>query len=253
MSRPVSLKTEYLTDWHCHLLPGIDDGPATMEESVEMASGLARAGFTTVHCTPHLIRGLYEDDNEMVRHGVVSLQRELCRNGIDIRLLAGREYYLDEFFADYLPDPLTLGESSYLLVEIPGHMLPEFIKDTMHQIIGSGFIPMIAHPERSSLFPLPESEPAGKGSFLSSLFSWTGSKSAPPQEEESLLDYLREIGCAFQGDLGSFAGLYGEKIRKNAEAMRRQNIYTHFGSDLHSPSSIDHIVARCEWLVEHSF
>ena len=222
MTAPFSLKTEYRTDWHCHILPGIDDGPATMDESVAMASGLARAGFTTVHCTPHLIKGLYEADNETVRNNVADLQREIGRHGIDIRLLAGREYYLDEFFADYLSDPLTLGESSYLLMEIPGHIFPEFIKDTIHQIICCGFIPMIAHPERSSLFPLPEGEPGGKGTFLSTLFSRSGSKSASPQREESLLDYLRGIGCAFQGDLGSFAGLYGEKIRSEERRVGKE-------------------------------
>jgi protein-tyrosine phosphatase len=53
-------------------------------------------------------------------------------------------------------------------------------------------------------------------------------------EEASLLAYLRDLGCKFQGNLGSFTGFYGERVRRQAEQLRAAGLYTHYGTDLHS-------------------
>ena len=86
-----------MIDWHCHILPGIDDGPATMDEAVEMANALRQAGYATVYCTPHLIKGSFEADNVTVRSTLAALQAELARQRIELLLLPGREYYLTSF------------------------------------------------------------------------------------------------------------------------------------------------------------
>ena len=106
-------------DFHSHLLPAIDDGAADTGDSLEMARALAWFGFGTVHCTPHLIKGGYENPPERVRRATVSLQRTLDDAGIALRLVCGTEHYLDEYLPEYLPGALTVNSSRYLLVEVP--------------------------------------------------------------------------------------------------------------------------------------
>ncbi len=225
-----------MIDWHCHILPGIDDGPATMDESVEMVRGLRRAGYTAIHCTPHLIRGYCQAANADVLRGVQRLQEQVDRDGGGIRLMPGREYCLDEFLLDYLKEPLPLGDTKYLLIEVPGHASPAHVKETCYRIRCSGYVPMIAHPERCSLFELSEHRVT-----LFSKFTVFKSKLKTKNSEleaNHLITYLQEIGCAFQGNLGSFAGRYGQRVRHAVVRLREAGVYTHFGSDAHSPEHI---------------
>jgi len=204
-----------------------------MDEAVEMATALSRAGFSTVYCTPHMVRGAFEVDNATVLATLASLRTELSRNGIDLTLLPGREYYLDEFYADHLKDPLLLGETRYFLVEISGSLQAAFIKDAFFRLRSAGYTPLIAHPERCRLLDLPAPPKKGLNALLNTVNSKLKTHNSEP-DKASLLTYLREIGCAFQGNLGSFSGYYGERVRRKAGKFRAAGLYTHYGSDLHS-------------------
>lgn len=238
-----------MIDWHCHILPGVDDGPATLDEAVEMAAALRKTGFTTVYCTPHLIRGCYEADSRAVMKSISELQGRLESSRIDLTLLPGREYYLDEFFLGYLGDPLPLGDTRCLLVEIPDGISHDLVTASFSQIIRAGFTPLVAHPERCRLLELPV-PPKGK---LRDWFDVQGSRSKVSnsrfkiQNSEiagaSLLGRLLDMGCKFQGNLGSFAGIYGERARKNAVWLKETGIYSHFGTDSHSLQGIAHLSA----------
>jgi protein-tyrosine phosphatase len=219
-------------DWHCHLLPALDDGPTTIEESLEMAAALRKAGINAVYCTPHLLKGAFEADNQAVRSSISILQTRLKAENIDLEIFPGREYYMDEFLLDYLKDPLPLGETHLIMIEIPNHADAEFVKDTCFRIKRSGYIPMIAHPERCSLFAMPEKQAERWFKFFYS------------ERTNALLSYLLEIGCAFQGNLGSLSSLYGETVRRNAEHFRTNRFYTHYGTDLHSPNHIEQFFNR---------
>jgi protein-tyrosine phosphatase len=226
-------------DWHCHLLPGLDDGPATVDESMEMAAALRKAGFASVYCTPHLIKGGFDADNGAVRETLTALQARLKDENIDLRLLPGREYYLDEFLFDYLKDPLPLGETKYIMLELPNPIPSEFVKEACFRIKRSGFIPMIAHPERCDLFGIPQKRETAWFRFSDSKFKGEGSK----PNESSLLDYLKDLGCAFEANLGSFAGWYGSQVQQVANHLKKTDIYTHFGTDAHSPQGIEDLSA----------
>jgi protein-tyrosine phosphatase len=219
-----------MIDWHCHLLPGLDDGPATMDKSVEMAAALRKAGFVSVYCTPHLIKGGFDADNGLVRATLAVLQATLKDENIDLRLFPGREHYLDEFLFGYLKDPLPLGETKYILLELPNHIESEFVREACFRIKCSGFIPMIAHPERSSLFATPEKKETAW--FMSALSKFKAEGSKP--NNQSLLDYLKDLGCAFQANLGSFIGWYGSDVKQTANSLKEKKVYTHFGTDAHS-------------------
>jgi protein-tyrosine phosphatase len=221
-----------MIDYHCHLLPGIDDGPATTDEAVEMAAALQRAGYSMVYCTPHLIKSVYEASNEDVKTTLVALQKRLNNENIGLQLLPGREHYLDEFLLDYLKDPLPLGNTKFIMLEIPRHIPQEFIKETFFRITCNGFIPMIAHPERGDFLNMLQKQANTRLPFF---------KAERKTENSELLNYLIDLGCAFQGNLGSFLGLYGPQAQKTANILKKMEVYTHFGTDLHSRSGIKYL------------
>jgi len=227
-----------MIDYHCHILPGIDDGPATMDEAVEMAAALKEAGFTSIYCTPHLIKGSFDVGNDAVRAVLAELQKKLHAENIKLRLIPGREYYLDEYLFDYLKKPMPLGETKYIMLEISKHITPKFVKEACFRIKRRGYIPMIAHPERCGLFSVSNGWEAALSQGINSLFKARGLK----QKEPQLLDYLKSIGCAFQANLGSFAGWYGARVEKKAHALKEKKIYTHFGTDFHSRARIKILV-----------
>ncbi|MFA5323832.1 MAG: CpsB/CapC family capsule biosynthesis tyrosine phosphatase, partial [Smithella sp.] len=201
-----------MIDFHSHILPGIDDGPETIEESVAMAAALRQAGFKTIYCTPHLMKGCFEADTQTVLSAVSTLQARLNKENIEVEILPGREYYLDEFMESYLQDPLPLGKTQYIMIEIPNNSTAEYVKETCFRIRRGGFIPMIAHPERCRLFVMPR-----KQTLSHFLFSGPEHKTENSKTEDSaLIDYLKEIGCAFQGNLGSFNEYYGPEVKHTA-------------------------------------
>ena len=136
------------TDYHCHLLPGLDDGSASVAESLEMARLLAEAGFAEVYCTPHCMKGVYDTTPQAVRAGVAELQRAVDLAGIALRLQPGMEYYLDEYFPAALEKPVPLGETGMLLVEAPSQAHPELVQENIFLAVRQGFTPLFAHPER---------------------------------------------------------------------------------------------------------
>lgn len=244
-----------MIDWHSHILPGVDDGPADIEQSVAIAEALAAGGFTEVYCTPHLMRGCFEAGNDEVRWGVARLQERLTESGIPITLRSGREYCLDEYLQDALEDPLPLGDSRLLLVEILPHSTADMVSRLLYDVVRAGFTPVIAHPERSPLFE-PPAHPNGNGGIRGVLGHLMGSghrngnghghaENARGDEAHMgnirrdqgnpLLSYLIELGCSFQGNLGSFSGFYGGLVRRTAESMRAAGIFDRYGSDLHTP------------------
>lgn len=229
-----------MIDWHCHILPGLDDGAADMQQALAMASALAAAGFRTVYCTPHRMPGCYEADNIQVRRGVTELQERLQERGIPLTLLSGCEYSLDEYLLASLVDPLPLGESRQILVEILPRLTAEMVRQVLYNVVRSGFTPVIAHPERCQLLEPVACRPEGN-KFVASLKSLVRVGRAASTEQDlatitgtPLLDYLRELGCSFQGNLGSFKGFYGRRVQSAANSLKSLGVYDRYGSDLHS-------------------
>ena len=228
---------ERVTDYHCHILPGIDDGPETREGSMMMAQIFADAGYREIYCTTHLIKGRYEATISEILNERSKLQAELDREGIGIKLLVGREHYLDEFLLDQLKQPLLLEGTNFLSVEIPSLISFELVKEILFQVTCRGYVPFIAHPERCDLLEL--SEPVENN--FHSWYSWF-TKEAPLAKEISLLEYLRNLGCQFQANVGSFNGLYGKFVQKKAERFEKAGLYTHLGTDAHNPEHLKTIL-----------
>jgi len=230
-----------MIDWHTHILPGIDDGAAGMEQSMAMAAALSAAGYSEVYCTPHLIRGCYEATNDQVRQGVGQLQDFLAGAANHLKLHIGREYYLDEYLLGYLEEPLTIGDNSSVLIEIPPQTDAEMVRQVLYKVVRTGLKPIIAHPERCQLLELAPRRANGRGLFSAVKSFFNGGDRSAPEDDFSgatgnpLLDYLRDLGCSFQGNLGSFKGFYGSNVKRTAYAFGRFQLYDRYGSDLHSP------------------
>jgi tyrosine-protein phosphatase YwqE len=141
-----------MIDWHCHLLPNLDDGAVTLDESIEMARSLADFGYTTVCCTPHCIKGYYDHSAQQIREATLKLQAELDNAEIHLQLRPGMEYMLDECFTQFADDLLPLGDTSLVLCEAPQQAHPEVVQECLELIIEKGFTPLIAHPERTGHF-----------------------------------------------------------------------------------------------------
>jgi protein-tyrosine phosphatase len=238
----------FMIDWHSHILPGLDDGSDTIDRSLAMAELLSGYGFTTVHCTPHLIRGCFEANTVEVLQGIDVLQERITAHNIPLTLLPGREYYLDEFLPEYLEDPLPLGNSRQILIEIPPRTTADMVRQLIYRVVRSGFTPVIAHPERCHLLEPVLERNSGRG-ILGALKGLFGSRDTASQNRSDstgnlLLDYLRDVGCGFQGNLGSFTGFYGPQIKSVAEALRALNVYDRFGSDLHAPEQAVRILQQ---------
>lgn len=237
-----------MIDWHSHLLPGLDDGAADPGQSLAMAAALASAGFSEVYCTPHLIRGCFEAGNDQVRRAMEELQERLAASSITLTLRAGREYCLDEYLLEYLEDPLPLGDSRQILVEIPSRITADMVRQLAYSVVRAGFIPVIAHPERCRLLdPIPRR--TNSRGFLNSLKSLLGGSRRLGRDQDRsgesgnpLLEYLCDLGCCFQGNLGSFNGFYGSRVRDAAEGLRNRDIYDRYGSDLHAAEQAVHVL-----------
>jgi protein-tyrosine phosphatase len=208
-----------------------------MTEALEMASILADFGFTSISCTPHVMKGTY-DNLSRIEAAVQDMQAALVGIGSPVTVHASVEYYLDEYLLDSLNKPLPLREN-VILLEAYRHVQPSFLAETAYRVITVKHLrPLIAHPERYDMFDaiLPERR---KGRF-SGLWPWqwksfdlVDRRKYSFHDDSETLNSLRSMGCLFQGNIGSFAGIYGERIKMRALRMLEMGLYDRLGTDAH--------------------
>ena len=235
--------TRAFTDYHCHLIPGLDDGSSDLQESLAMARVLSGFGFSTVHCTPHRITHCYPNEPAAIQRATAQLQRLLDEAGIPLVLVPGSEHYLDEYLTDQLPGALRVGSSRYLLVEVPFWAGADILPSMVDSLLRADIAPLIAHPERCRAF-----EPPVREKRLFDTLSLVMGRPRAPEAASPLLLSLRESGCRFQGNLGSFAGVYGSEVKQRAIDLLREGVYSCLGSDAHRSERLSSVLAdglRC--------
>ena len=139
-------------DLHCHILPGIDDGAATLDVSLEMARASVADGVTAIACTPHILPGLYHNTGPQIREATSRLQEALDAANIPLRLVTGADVHITPDLVPGLRSGrlLSLADSRYVLVEPPHHVAPVKMGDVFFKLLLSGYIPILTHPERLS-------------------------------------------------------------------------------------------------------
>ena len=140
-----------MIDTHCHILPELDDGPTTWDESIAMAQRAAQDGISHIIATPHYKKGIYENTGNSILQQVDLLNQLLIKNDISLTVLPGCEISLyEDMLKDILDRKvLTLNHSPYVLIELPGEIrISHQLEDTFFNLQLKGFIPIIAHIER---------------------------------------------------------------------------------------------------------
>ncbi len=232
-----------MIDWHCHILPGLDDGAESLGESLAMGRLLAGAGYSHICCTPHRLRGMYDTTPQAMRQTLTEVQSAFQAANIPLTLVAGMEYCLDEFFVeDFSSDPVTIGISRKVLVETPSNADPQLLRENIFYLVRNRYIPLFAHPERHAFLAPPSRHSR-------SIFSRIGSRLKSTQNDDShkfentLVHDLKLMGCEFQGNLGSVGGYYGSLVKKQEERLRSLNLFNCFGSDGHDVAGLEMFLA----------
>lgn len=185
-----------MIDTHLHLLPGVDDGPETREEALELAQKLVQEGISSAIVTPHYNDEFPQLTAAEIQARVQELQGELERQHIPLRLFAGHEVLIKPgLLADIQQGLLsTLNGGRYLLLELWNTTwLPE-TEQVIFELCASGIIPVLAHPERYR---------------------------AIQQNPERLAD-LRRRGVLTQLTASSLIGMQGKTARSCAETLLKK-------------------------------
>lgn len=143
-----------MIDIHCHILPGMDDGPPNLEESLRMARIAVADGIKSLVATPHCLEGLYPLSREALTAKVNDLRAALGQARIPLRIFPGAEVYLDPGLAEQLQrqQVMTINHQQYFLLELPYVGFPPRIKQILFQLRIRGYRPILAHLERNLAF-----------------------------------------------------------------------------------------------------
>ncbi len=202
-----------LVDLHCHLLPGVDDGARTLEDTLEMARALIDLGFTAVAPSPHA-RPEYAPP-ELVEARLSEVRGALEQEGLRLALGRNAENVLDDAFLRGLGTPAArmLGAGPYVLVELPYTAPVPALPDILFRIRTKGVRPVIAHPERCLEF-----------------------------ERKGRAAEAVRAGALLQLDVGALTGRYGGTAKKLSRAFLEEGLYALGATDLHGP------VGAREWV-----
>lgn len=189
-----------MVDCHSHLLPGVDDGVQSMEESLQILREMEQQGIRRVWLTPHIMEDIPNETLALQRKFWELLQQ--YRGAVELKLAA--EYMLDNLFEERLEkeDLLLLEEGKrFLLVETSYFNPPMDLLSVLQRIQKKGYYPLLAHPERYEYM----------------------------QKED--YNTLKEEHISFQLNLPSLAGMYGKHVQKKAEDLLKAGMYDRMGGD----------------------
>ena len=209
-----------LTDWHSHVLPGVDDGIKTMEESLEVLRHFDAKGVETLWLTPHIMED-YPNTTEKLRARFDELQKAWTGK-LKLRLAA--ENMLDPLFEERLAarDLLPIGDNAdHLLVETSYFSSPMGFDGMIDSIMSAGFYPLLAHPERYTYM------------------------------DEADYKKLRDKGVKMQLNYVSLVGGYGETARKKSIWLLKNGFIDVVGSDVHRLKSNQTLIAQKPSKKEH--
>lgn len=206
-SNDKSISYGFEVDFHSHLLPNIDDGVKSFEESALLINELKALGIKKIITTPHTIAGHYPNTNEIILNKLAELQLYLTSKQIEIQIEAASEYYLDETLIQKIKNNeklLTFGDN-FLLFELSYINESALLTEAIFEMQIKGYKPILAHPERYSYY-----------------------KSDIEKYKE-----IKDKGVYFQLNINSLSGYYNESAKKTAEKLIDANLIDFVGSDTH--------------------
>ena len=202
-----------IIDIHNHLLPGVDDGAKTIEDSLKTIKYLKNIGITDIVLTSHYIKGTKYEFNVLVRQKILNeLKKEL---NDDVTLYIGNEVYITEEIEDLYKkyEISTINNSRYMLIELPLSGYSKNFPNILCEVDSIGIVPIIAHPERYR--------------FL--------------QKNPNRIIELLEFNALIQINVDSLIGKYGREAKKLAKWLLKNNLVQFVGTDIHDIAGSKHI------------
>ena len=195
---------EGFTDYHSHILPGVDDGIRSMEDALAVLNFYESIGVKTVWCTPHIMED-FPNTPEALKQRFAQL-KEAYNGPIELHLAA--EHMLDGLFEERLPKgevlPMNFDGWDCLLVETSYFQPPSNMDDMLRSVFSAGFYPILAHPERYVYM------------------------------EKKDYKRLAGMGVRLQLNVTSLGGCYGPDAKNKAEWLLKNGMYSIMGTDIHS-------------------
>jgi protein-tyrosine phosphatase len=194
-----------MVDVHCHILPGLDDGPEDIEESLAMAESAISDGITHVVATPHCSNS-YPFDYARVQSLRDHLQTEI---GDRLNLATGCDFHLNPENLEALrtdAPPFCINQHDYLLVEFNEISIPPSMDDALHALQLKGLRPIVTHPERNGILR---------------------------RQPERLAKWVR-LGCFVQVTAGSLTGTFGPRAQEDSLCWIAKGFVHFVASDAHN-------------------
>lgn len=205
------LADDYI-DIHSHVLPGLDDGAKTFEDSLSLINSLQSFGTSQIITTPHVMDYFYGNTKQKILNSLDQTTIDLRKKHITIPFRAAAEYMIDDtFVALFKSEKLMTLKDNYVLIEMSYINPPIQLYSIIFDLQVAGYIPVLAHPERYG--------------FLHYDF----------EEYNKLIN----SGCLFQLNLLSIVGYYGLHIAKIAKKLLKNGMYSFVGSDVHHDRHIN--------------
>ncbi|KFF02451.1 tyrosine-protein phosphatase [Flavobacterium reichenbachii] len=193
-------------DIHSHLLPGIDDGARSIQDTIRLVRAFKELGISQFITTPHISHYIWNNSPEAVITKHKETQISLNAQNITMPFRPAAEYFMDDWFENHFKSEklLTL-KDNYVLVEMSYMNAPVQLYKILFDIQIAGYIPVLAHPERYLFY------------------------------HKNLIEYdrLKKAGCLFQLNLLSTVGYYGSRITKITEYLLKKGMYDFAGTDVH--------------------
>lgn len=201
-----------MIDVHSHIIPKIDDGAKSFEESYAMFLEAKEAGFTDIIATSHYMEKCYEVDMIKRNAWIQAMNKVLQEKNIQLKLHVGNEIYITQNIISLIKDKKasTLANSKYVLFELPMNNNVKYVKEMIFEIKSFRMIPVIAHPERYSYV----------------------------QKNPNMLIELIEKGALFQANYGSIIGIYGKHAKNTVKKLLQSNMIHFLGTDCHKKQEI---------------
>lgn len=200
-------------DMHSHLLPGLDDGLQTIEQTVNYIQQLQQMGYKKLICTPHILAEVYPNSSATILPKLELVRTALQENNIDIQVEAAAEYMVDLDFENHVLEgkPLLTFGKNLILIEMSYVAASNNIESVIFQLKLKGLQPVLAHPERYNYY-------AGN--------------------IETFQRFI-DLGCYLQINILSLLGYYGEGAKKTAQNLLKNNMVTLVGTDMHHENHLN--------------
>ena len=201
-----------MIDIHSHILPNIDDGSRSIEETFNLIKEAKNVGFDAIVSTSHYMEGYYETNVPEREVWVNAIYENLQAKNIDVNLYLGNEIYMTENIIKLLEErkASTINDTSYVLFELPLNIEPMNLYDVIYEMQQYKLVPILAHPERYTFV----------------------------QKEPELVYDLVEKGLLMQANYGSIIGQYGKKAEMIVRKFFEGNLIHLLGSDVHRQNTI---------------